>query len=145
MKLLECNECKYEDNCPVMWSHCNAACITIQKKKENNMNNSIYEVERSEYKIFIDQLDLTKVHTEESWLEQLHIVKIISNKTNKHLSSRINDAELEEEHYFIFNYPDNDERIEPKPVRKITLETKEEVQAFFDALSKLQSEEKKND
>ena len=34
-KLLECDECKYQDNCPVMWSMHNAACLTIQKPKEN--------------------------------------------------------------------------------------------------------------
>lgn len=106
------------------------------------MDNSIYEVEREEYKTFLDQLDKTKMHTEESWLEQVHIVKIISNKTNKHLSSRVNDAELEEEHYFIFNYPDSNECVAPKPVVKINLDTREEVQNFFNALSKLQKREK---
>ena len=106
------------------------------------MDNSIYEVEREEYKTFLDQLDKTKMHTEESWLEQVHIVKIISNKTNKHLSSRVSDAELEEEHYFIFNYPDNDERVVPKPVLKINLESREEVQDFLNALAKLQKENK---
>jgi len=34
--------------------------------------------------------------------------------------------------------PEKCERIEPKPVRKITLETKEEVEHFFKALNKLQ-------
>lgn len=144
MDFLKCNECKYEKNCPVMWSYCNAACITIQKKKENKMDNRIYEVERDEYKIFLAQLDTKKIHTEESWLDKIHIVKIISNKANKHLSSRIHDTELNEEHYFIFHYPDDDERAEPKPVRQFTLETKEQVKNFFEALNKLQSEGKEN-
>ena len=106
------------------------------------MDNSIYEVERDEYKIFLEQLNLDKMDLEESWLEQTHIRKVISKKTNKHLCSRISDAELEEEHYFIFNYPDDDECVTPKPKMKIKLETKEEVQTFFDALSKLQKEHK---
>ena len=41
--------------------------------------------------------------------------------------------------------PDNDERQRGKPVRKITLETKEEVQAFFDILSNISKENKIND
>ena len=38
--------------------------------------------------------------------------------------------------------PADDERVEPKPVVQVKLETKEEVQAFFDALAKLQGEHK---
>lgn len=109
------------------------------------MDNSIYEVDREEYKTFLGQLNIEKMHKEESWLEQIHTVKVVSNKTNRHLCSRISDAELEEEHYFIFNYPDDDERIQPKPVCKITLNDKEQVQDFFNALSKLQKEAQKND
>lgn len=37
--------------------------------------------------------------------------------------------------------PLDEERQPPRAVRKITLETKEEVQAFFDALSKLKKEQ----
>lgn len=102
------------------------------------MDNSIYEVEREDYKNFLEQLNTEKMHKEESWLEQVHIVKIISNTTNTHLCSRISDSELKEEHYYIFNYPNDDERITPKPVCKINLDTREEVQTFFNALSKLQ-------
>ena len=106
------------------------------------MDNSIYEVDRDEYRTFLEQLNTEKLHKEESWLESVHIVKIISNKTNTHLCSRISDADLEEEHYYIFNYPEDDERIAPKAVMQIKLDTREEVQTFFDALSKLQKENK---
>ena len=41
--------------------------------------------------------------------------------------------------------PDNDERIEPKGVMKLTLNTKEEVQAFINILNKVQAEAHKND
>lgn len=108
------------------------------------MDNNIYEVERREYKTFLEQLNIEKMHKEEAWLESVHVVKIISNKTNKHLCSRVSDAELEEEHYYIFNYPEDDERIKPKAVRQIVLNSKEEVQDFFTAISKLQ-QEKSND
>mgnify|MGYP003571251102 CR=1 FL=1 len=33
-KILDCEECKYEDNCPVQWHEHNAACLTIQKEKD---------------------------------------------------------------------------------------------------------------
>ena len=91
------------------------------------MDNSIYEVDMEDYKNFLEQLDTTKMHKEEAWMEQVHIIKIISNKTNKHLCSRISDDELEETHFYVFNYPDDDERIAPKPTMKIQLETREEV------------------
>lgn len=29
MNFLKCEECKYAEKCPVMWSYLNAACITI--------------------------------------------------------------------------------------------------------------------
>lgn len=108
------------------------------------MDNNIYEVEREDYKNFLEQLNTEKMHKEESWLEQVHVVKIISNKTNKHLCSRVSDAELEEEHYYVFNYPDDDERIAPKPIWQIQLDTKEEVQTFIDLMNQIQKE-KKND
>ena len=31
---IECENCKYEENCPVMWSYENAACLTIRKRKD---------------------------------------------------------------------------------------------------------------
>ena len=34
-KFIKCEECKYQDCCPVMWSYLNAACITIQRKKDD--------------------------------------------------------------------------------------------------------------
>ena len=40
--------------------------------------------------------------------------------------------------------PDNDERKAPTPIRKIVLETKEQVQAFFDFLAR-KNKETKND
>lgn len=142
MNFLKCNEYKYEENCPVMWSYCNAACITMQKKKENIMDNSIYEVEREDYKAFLGQLNFSMMDHEEYSLEDCEFVKIISKKTGKHLCTRIADNKEQKEHYFIFEYPDSDERVEPKPVWKINLNTKEEVQGFFNALSQLQKEEK---
>jgi len=34
-QFLTCEECKYEYDCPVMWSYLNAACLVLQKSKSN--------------------------------------------------------------------------------------------------------------
>ena len=33
--IIECKECVFGKRCPCGWSHCNAACLTIQKPKQN--------------------------------------------------------------------------------------------------------------
>ena len=106
------------------------------------MNNSIYEVERDEYVGFLGQLNKTMMDVEQYYEEDLTIMKIRSKNTGIHLCTRI--ISDEGEHYYIFNMPSDDERITPKPVMKITLDNKEDVQAFFNALNKLQSEAKEN-
>lgn len=108
------------------------------------MDNSIYEVEREDYRNFIEQLNKEMMDTEVYSYQNCLFTKVFSKKTKKHLSSRVSDSDLEEEHYFIFNYPDDDERLAPKPTLKITLDTQEEVQEFMNALAKIQKE-KKND
>lgn len=35
MEEIKCEDCKYEERCPVMWSYSNAACLTIRKKKDD--------------------------------------------------------------------------------------------------------------
>ena len=105
------------------------------------MDNSIYEVERDDYVGFIGQLNKEMMDVEQYYEENMTIIKIKSKNTETHLCTRI-IPEDGEEHYFIFNMPADDERIAPKPVMKITLDNKEEVQAFFDALNKLQGETK---
>ena len=106
------------------------------------MDNSIYEVEREDYRNFIEQLNKDMMDIEEYAYKNCYFTKIISKKTNKHLSSRISDSDLGEEHYFIFNYPNDDERIAPKSVLKINLDTREDVQNFFNALGELQKRER---
>lgn len=106
------------------------------------MNNDIYEVTRDEYVGFLNQLNKNKCNVEQLYQENATILKIFSKQTGAHLTTRI-IPENEPEQYYIFNMPTSDERIAPRPIQKITLETKEEVQAFFDILNKLQ--EKKDD
>lgn len=107
------------------------------------MDNSIYEVERDDYVGFISQLNKEMMDVEQFYENDLTIMKIKSKTTGTHLCTRIIPADGEE-HYYVFNMPADDERIAPKPVMKVTLNTKEEVQSFFDALNKLQTEAKKN-
>ena len=106
------------------------------------MDNSIYEVTRDEYVGFIGQLNKEMMDVEQYYEEDLTIMKIRSKNTGIHLCTRI--ISDESEHYYVFNMPADDERIAPKPVMKVTLNSKEEVQKFFDALNKLQLEAKEN-
>lgn len=108
------------------------------------MNNSIYEVERDEYVGFIGQLNKSMMDVEQYYEQNNTIIKIKSKNTGLHLCTRIIPDD-DKEYYYIFNMPAENERIAPKPVRKITLDTKEEVQEFFNALSQLQREAHKND
>lgn len=105
------------------------------------MDNSIYEVTRDEYAGFIGQLNKQMCDVEQFFEDGMTIMKIKSKATGTHFCTRI-IPEDDIEHYFIFNMPEDNERIAPKPVMKVTLETKEEVQAFFDALNKLQKGDK---
>ena len=108
------------------------------------MDNSIYEVERDDYAGFIGQLNKEMMDVEQFYEENMTVVKIKSKNTGIHLCTRIIPDD-DVEHYYIFNMPTDDERVAPKPVMKITLESKEEVQSFFDALNKIQLEAHKND
>ena len=106
------------------------------------MDNSIYEVERDEYAGVVGQIN-PKTSDVEEYHDDIGTTIKIKNKNGVHFTTRIitNDGE---EHYFVFNLPRGEDCLPPKKIRKITLETQEEVQAFFDALSKLQLEAKKN-
>lgn len=108
------------------------------------MDNNIYEVERDEYVGFIGQLNKTMMNVEQQYLEDATVMKIKSKQTGLHLCTRI-IPEDGEEHYYIFNMPLDEERVKPKPVMQIKLDTKEQVQTFFDALNKLQQEAHKDD
>lgn len=99
--------------------------------------NEIYEVTRDEYAGLMSEMKKELFEVEQSYLEDSTSVKLFSRKTGKLISERIIPQEGEEQ-YYIYNLPDNDERLAPKKIRQYKLETKEEVQAFFDILNKLQ-------
>ena len=92
------------------------------------MDNSIYEVNRDEYAGFISQLNKQKCDVEQFFEDNMTIIKIKSKKNGTHFCTRI--------------IPEDDEAVPPKAVMKVTLETKEEVQDFFNALNKLQQEKR---
>ena len=99
--------------------------------------DDIYEVTRDEYVGFLNQIkpdcrDIKK--TDDSFA-------VYSKKTGKLLCKRVLLEDGAESHY-IYEMPDDSERQEGRPVRKIVLKTQEQAQAFFDALSKAM---KKND
>ena len=105
------------------------------------IDNSIYEVTRNEYKGFVEQIkpEYRRVEIEE--VDKKHTAtKIFSINTGKCLCSRVTySADYgtpEPEKYYVFEMPENYERQAPIPKQQIVLETKEEVQAFFDFLAK---------
>ena len=105
------------------------------------MDNSIYEVERNDYVGFIGQLNKQMVDVEQVYKDDSTIISIYSKATGKLLCYCIipqNDTEK----YYVINMPEDNERVAPKGVWQIKLETREEVQAFFDTLNKIQKEKK---
>lgn len=105
------------------------------------MDNSIYEVERDDYVGFIGQLNKQMMDVEQVYKDDSNILSIYSKNTGKHLCTRIISQDGTEK-YYVINMPEDNERITPKGVWQIKLETQEEVQAFFDALNKIQKEKK---
>lgn len=108
------------------------------------MDNSIYEVTRDEYVGFIDQIKPEVRLCETVQEDKYNIINVYSVETGTRFAARVIPIALENEgeHYYIYNMPLDSERRSPKAVRKIVLESKEEVQAFVDVLSKWQKENK---
>ena len=104
------------------------------------MDKSIYEVGRDEYAGLIGSMKIEYFDMEKDYQENQTFIRLRSKKTGKLITERIiNDDSTEQ--YYIFELPDNEERQAPKKIRQYKLETKEEVQAFFDILNKLQKKE----
>ena len=108
-------------------------------------DDEIYEVTRDEFKGFIDQIkpECYEYEThytcdENTFNPNFHEVKIVSKDGDRIFAKVTSDTE--EVHYYVYEMPHDDERRAAKTVRKIILETPEEVKAFFDALNKLHKE-----
>ena len=98
------------------------------------MDESIFLVEREDYKAFVERLKVEAIEVKEEELTRSSAAtKVFSKKTGKCLCSRVYSAEADEK-YYIFEFPDDDEWGPPIPKRKITLETNEQVQLLFDLI-----------
>lgn len=98
------------------------------------MNESIFLVEREDYKSFVERLKVEAMEVKEEELTRSSAAtKVFSKKTGKCLCSRVYSKEADEK-YYIFEFPDDDEWGPPIPKRKITLETNEQVQLLFDLI-----------
>lgn len=97
------------------------------------------EVERDDYVAFLGQLNKKMMDTEENISGDCLTLKVVSQMTGKPLCARTINQETSEEQYFIYNDPEPEERVSPKPVLQIKLESREEVQHFLDALNKIGS------
>lgn len=108
------------------------------------MDNNIYQVSRDEYVDFVNSIKPTARRTEVTKENGYTYIKIYSSTNKVHFTTRIIPPEdIEElETYYIFNLPHPEETQEPRPRIKIHLDTREEVQAFVNLLSKLQKGEK---
>ena len=112
--------------------------------------NEIYEVSRDEYIGFLEQIKTDCKETEiigrgEPYTE----LNVFSKDGQRHFTTQTIISKEEDEpseiKYYIFDMPLPEERCAPKIVRKMTLTSKEEVQAFLDVLAKIQKGEDKND
>lgn len=105
------------------------------------MNDEIYKVERNEYAGLIGEMKTDCFDMEKSYENDCTIIKLVSKRTGHIMTKRIIDAD-QNETYYIYELPADNERLAPKKIRQYQLESKEEVQAFFDILNKIQKGEK---
>ena len=110
--------------------------------------DEIYEVSRDEFVGFIAQIKpecfthtIDTHYDEDTYNINEQIVHIVSADDERRFAKIVSTEE--ETRQYVYEMPRNEERQAAKPVRKITLGTKEDVQAFFNALQQIQ-ENKKN-
>ena len=104
-------------------------------------DNEIYEVTRDEFKGFIDQIKPECIEYSVHELDGLKSLRIFAKNDSERLFAEqvIKDEEVQ---YFVYEMPHDNERRAAKAIRKIVLESPEEVKAFFDILNKVQKEHK---
>ena len=97
--------------------------------------NDIYSVTYEDYIGFVNQLKKGSYNSKIEEYDEKKRLEIVSNKTGKTLAAQEanSDGTLS---FFVYEMPDDDERREAPKVRRIVLETEEEVQAFFNILAK---------
>lgn len=107
------------------------------------MSESLFLVEKKEFKAFVERLIADKIRTEVVEERTYSIVKVFSIKNDACLCAQkwYNDDETPDE-YYIFNLPEKDEWIQAIPKRKIEL-NEEETKVFFEELEKILKEKAK--
>ena len=102
------------------------------------MFEDTYEVSRDEFRGFTQQIKPECIDSVNLHYDDYHEVKLVSKDGQRHFASVKQYPKEDDVHYFVYEMPLPEESQAAKPVRKIVLETKEEVKAFFDALNKVQ-------
>ena len=108
------------------------------------MDKEIYEVTRDEFKGFLDELKPECVDYRICQTGDNKIIRVFAKDSMDRLFAEQILLEGNAQ-YYIYEMPRNDERQVSKPIRKIVLETKEEVEKFFEVLNKIQKGEHNND
>ena len=104
-------------------------------------NKEIFEVTKTDFRAFAERLKPEYCRTETTQPEEDSLqMYTYSNRTGTLLCGREKELNSSEK-YYIFNYPEEDERGPAIPKMKLILETAEEVQAFFDALKKIKEQQ----
>lgn len=104
-------------------------------------NKEIFEVTKTDFRAFAERLKPECCRTETTQPEEDFLqMYTYSNRTGILLCGREKKLGFPEKCY-IFNYPEEDEWGPAIPKMKLTLETTEEVQAFFDALKKMKEQQ----
>ena len=102
-------------------------------------NPEIYEVTRDEFKGFLDELKPDCVDYKVYQNEDIKVIRIFAkNDMTRLFAEQI--IKPDEISYYVYEMPKNEERQASKPIRKVILETPEEVETFFKALNALQKE-----
>lgn len=101
--------------------------------------DEIYKVGREDYKAFVEQIEPEFRRIDTIKANNFTDTRIFSKNTNELLCARISWAEdmKKPEEYYIINMPEDYERRAPIPKLRLNLETREEVQAFFNAISRM--------
>ena len=102
------------------------------------IDNSIFEVTQDEYIGFIEQINPKMIEHTNNIGDTSTRTEVYSIKTKKKLCATLlnNDGTTI---YYVYEMPDNDERIAPKPHLKVEL-TDEENHEFFKLLTEAMKE-----
>lgn len=110
------------------------------------MNDDIYEVTRIEYSSLVETIKPEARDIMQYVKDDYKYIDLYSKKTHSKLTSRVtyigDMKSLRGEKYYIYNLPQPEERNPDIPKCRITLETREEVQAFIDAIARMNKEKK---